>query len=85
MKLDQLAKDHFNDVDLNEMAPGGALHFTAADVKSDAAGVLEKICGIYHKVRPFLDWATRFFLIPKKIKAVIVSFMQLMDTVCPAS
>ncbi len=76
-------EQHFEMVDINAMAPGGSLHFTADDVQSSPAAVIPKICGIYHNVRPFLDWASRFFLIPKKVKAVIVAFVALMDVVCP--
>lgn len=74
---------HFENVDLAEWEPGGALHFDAEAVKEQPAVVLGKLCGVYHKIRPFLDWASRFFLVPKKAKAAIKAFMALNDVVCP--
>lgn len=77
--------EHFENVDLAQMEPGGANHFTAEDVRTSPAEVLGKVCNIYHVIRPFLNWASNFFLIPKKVKMVLDSFVSLMDTVCPAA
>jgi hypothetical protein len=82
MNVDQL-EDYFENVDLAQMQPGGANYFTAEEVKFDPGAVLQKICNVYHIIRPFLEWAEKFFLIPKKVRAVIGSFTTLMDTVCP--
>lgn len=82
MKLAQV-EEHFDALDLNTMAPGGDLHFTPADVLSKPAVVISKICGIYHKVRPFLSLASELFLIPAKWRAALKSYMSLMDQVCP--
>lgn len=44
---------------------------------------LDKVCEIYQKVRPVFEFLSNFWLIPKKWKALIVVFMQTMDTLCP--
>ena len=83
MKLEQV-EAHFDALDLKTMAPGGALHFTAADVKSQPADVLTKVCGIYQKVRPFVALASDLFFVPKKWRDALKSYMALMDQICPA-
>lgn len=83
MNAEQL-EDHFDGVDETQLQPGGTLHFTAEEVKLDPAAVLVKVCGIYQIVRPFISWAAKFFLIPKKIKNILTQFITLMDQVCPA-
>jgi len=80
-QLKQLERQ-YQDVDLQEMQPGGPLYFTENDVAYDP-GIAQKICGIYQKVRPFLSWASGFFLIPKKVRAVVSAFILLMDRLCP--
>lgn len=80
---EQQVEQHFESLDLNEMKAGGALHFSAADVKAKPAEVLGKVCGIYQKVRPFLELASNLFLIPKKWRDALKTYMGLMDTVCP--
>jgi hypothetical protein len=82
MKLIEV-EEHFDALDLKTMAPGGALHFTAADVKAKPADVITKVCGVYQKVRPFLSLASELFLIPAKWRAALKSYMALMDQVCP--
>lgn len=82
MKLAQV-EEHFEALDLNEMAPGGALHFSPADVTTKAGDVIGKVCGIYQKVRPFLSLASELFLVPAKWRAALKSYMALMDGLCP--
>jgi hypothetical protein len=84
MQFEQL-DEHFSALDTSSMASGGADHFTAEDVQAKPLEVLGKVCTIYQKVRPFLTFASSFFLIPKKWKDVIKGYMELMDTLCPAS
>lgn len=76
---------HYENFDIAKMKEGGDLYFTAEQVQAAPAEVIPKICGLYQAIRPFVDWASRFFLIPKKIKTVLKGFMELMDKVCPAS
>lgn len=73
--------EHFEQVDEAKMQEGGENFFTVADVQNNAAIVLPKIGAIYQTVRPFLLWASKFVLIPKKVKNVIKAFMALMDNV----
>lgn len=49
--------------------------------QADAFDLLEKVADIYKAVRPFLDWADSFFLIPKKIRRVVTVFITFMDGV----
>lgn len=74
---------HFDAVDEATMAPGGALYFDHAESKQNPGGVLVKVCGIYRTVRPALDFASRFFLFPGKVKNVLKTFIGLMDGLCP--
>jgi len=83
MKLQQV-EEHFEKLDLSDMAPGGTNHFTAADVQAKPIEVIGKVCGIYQKVRPFLSLASELFLIPKKWRDALKSYMALMDQICPS-
>lgn len=85
MTTSEQLEDHFDAVDESKMQPGGEFFFTQQEVKDSPGTVIPKICGIYQTIRPFLDWASRFFLIPKKVKTVIKGFMALNDTLCPAA
>lgn len=59
----------------------GAMKFTAADVAANPGDVLKKICDIYRKIKPILQWIIKF--VPATWKAPIELFCKLMDTVCP--
>lgn len=76
-------ESHFDAVDEAQLEPGGALHFDAAEAQANPAAVLTKVCGLYRTVRPFLNFASNFFLVPGKVKKVIQTFMGLMDGLCP--
>lgn len=80
---EQQVNEHFDNLDLSEMAPDGGLGFNAADAKANPGEVIGKICTIYHKIRPFLDLVDNLFFIPKKWREAIKSYMVLMDAVCP--
>ncbi|MEO8568328.1 MAG: hypothetical protein ABI419_04315 [Ginsengibacter sp.] len=75
--------DHINKADLSQYQKGAAGNFRAADVKTDAGGVLQKVCGIYHVIRPILQAILKIPFIPEKWKEVIKTFIGLMDTLCP--
>lgn len=45
--------------------------------------LMSKICGVYKKVRPFLEVVTSLFFIPKKWKTPILTLMAVMDGICP--
>jgi hypothetical protein len=82
--MEQL-EEHFETLDEAKTQPGGEFDFSPEDVKANPAGVIEKLCPFYQSVRPFFDWTTRFFLIPKKVKTWVVAFMGAMDKLCPES
>lgn len=74
---------YFDKLNLSEFKIGGKKYFTSANIKNDPSGVIEKICSIYRKVRPFLAAILVIPFIPKKIKDAIRVFMDLMDKLCP--
>lgn len=74
---------YFEKLNLSEFKKGGKKYFTAADVKKNPGEVIEKICSIYRKVRPFLILILSIPFIPKKIKEAIKTFIDLMDKLCP--
>jgi hypothetical protein len=51
--------------------------------KASPAEVMSKVCGIYQKVRPFLELAANLFFLPKKWRTPIQSFMLVLDGLCP--
>lgn len=67
---------------IKQMQPGGNLYFTKRDVQTNPAQVLGKICGVFAIVRPFVKWASTFFLVPAKWKRILNEFITLLDTMC---
>ena len=74
---------YFEKLNLSEFKSGGKKYFTPADVKKDPSGVIEKICELYHKVKPFLEIIIKIPIIPKKIRDAVKVFMDMMDKLCP--
>lgn len=68
---------------LKHMKPGGNLYFTPREALQNPAKVLEKVCGVYHIVKPFVKWASTFFLVPGKWKRILKEFITLLDGLCP--
>lgn len=56
-----------------------------AGAKASPDEIMGKVCGIYQKVRPFLEVITSLFFIPKKWRTAILSFMAVLDGLCPGS
>lgn len=52
--------------------------------KATPGEIITKACGVYRKVRPFLEVYTSLFFVPKKWKAPVITFMVFMDGLCPA-
>lgn len=50
---------------------------------ADPGEIIGKVCGVYKKVRPFLEVINSLFFLPKKWRAAIASFMLVMDGLCP--
>jgi hypothetical protein len=76
MTIAQLNR-HAEAIDLDSMR---SLEISA---EMPASQIIGKICGIYQKVKPFLEFMSRLFFIPKKWKVVVLAFMTAMDTLCP--
>ncbi len=76
---------HIKSADLTKYQASGAQHFTAEDVKTNATGVLQSFCGIYHVVRPILVVISNFPLIPAAWRAAVTTFIGLGDSICPGS
>ena len=53
--------------------------------KAGPEEILQKICGIYQKVRPFLEVVASLFFIPKKWRDAIKTFMSILDGLCPGA
>jgi hypothetical protein len=85
MKKVELAEKKMNAIDLKSMEPGGTDYFTAADVKVNPGEVLGKVCGIYQKVRPFLELVSDLFFVPKKWRDSLDKYIALMDQICPGA
>lgn len=66
-----------------EIQPGGSLHISRQELQVNPGAVLEKVCGIYNRVRPILIFGGGFWLVPKKWRESIKQFTALMDTLCP--
>lgn len=75
---------HFESVDLSQFTEGGTHHFSAKSVAAAPADVLNKVCGIYRVVRPFLVLVSNFPLLPVKWREAIKIFIGLLDSICPS-
>ncbi|MBO9659219.1 MAG: hypothetical protein J7527_10385 [Chitinophagaceae bacterium] len=75
--------EHFEKADLSQFQKGGANFFEATNVSKAPGDVLQKVCGIYQVVRPFLKLVANLPLIPQKWKDAIKTFTDLMDSLCP--
>lgn len=74
--------------ELNDYADKLETEGMIADVTADGAKatpgeIITKACGVYRKVRPFLEVYTSLFFLPKKWKAPVITFMVFMDGLCP--
>lgn len=56
---------------------------TPEGAKATPDEIMTKVCGIYHKVRPFLELVASLWFLPKKWRTPIVSFMMVLDGLCP--
>jgi hypothetical protein len=61
----------------------GEATLTAGAAKASPGEIITKACGVYHKVKPFLEVYTSLFFLPKKWKAPVLTFMVFMDGLCP--
>jgi hypothetical protein len=72
------------ELDLKRFQPGGTHHFTAEDVTKGPGDILKKLCELYRHIRPIIEAIANFPLIPKTWRDAIRTFMNLLDTICPA-
>jgi hypothetical protein len=81
MTISELNK-HADTLDTNGMV--GENSFIAPDgARADPGEIIGKVCGVYQKVRPFLEVITNLFFIPKKWRSAVMSFIVVMDGLCP--
>lgn len=71
---------HADDIEVNGLLSEAVL--TDAN-DEDGSGVMGKVCGVYKKVRPFLEVVTKLFFLPQKWRQPIVALMVVMDGLCP--
>ena len=79
MTFSQL-NEHAEKLELEGMAEA---FITAEGAKASPEEILSKVCGIYQKVRPFLEVVASLFFIPKKWRDAIRTFMGILDGLCP--
>ena len=71
---------HVQAVDLSAFQAGGK-HYLAAGVAPAAA--LPNLCPAYKAIRPILVLLSTAVLIPATWRAVIKTFLSVMDVICP--
>lgn len=76
--------DHINKAKLSIFKEGGKKHFGIADIKTAPGDVLQKVCSIYHVIRPVLQGILLIPFIPATWKQAVKTFLNLMDTLCPS-
>lgn len=69
--------EHVDNIDLNELQKKAK---TAAATPEE---LQTKICEVYSKVRPVLDFLDSFWLVPQKWRKTISALMVTLDQVCP--
>lgn len=79
MTLSELNK-HADSLDVEGMISENSL--VAAKGPEEVIG---KVCGVYQKVRPFLEIVGNLFFIPKKWRAAIMTFVAILDGLCPTT
>lgn len=66
-----------------QLEQDGLLDEKGLTAAADDGDLMSKICGVYKKVRPFLEVITTLWFIPKKWATPIISLMAIMDGICP--
>lgn len=73
---------HADSLDVDGMVNEHSL-ITPEGAKATPDEIMAKICGIYHKVRPFLELFTNLWFLPKKLRTPVISYMVVLDGLCP--
>ena len=78
LTLDQLNK-HVESVNIDEMQIPHA-----RGIKATPEEIMGKICGVYQKARPILEFLANFgWIIPQKWRDIIKAFIAQFDKICP--
>lgn len=86
MQNTEQVEHSLDNFDPAQLQPGGALHFTAADVATDPNAVLAKVCGIYRGVlRPIMQVSKWIPFLGKKVRNTVADTEALLDQLCPES
>lgn len=80
--FDQL-NAHADTLDTDGMISEHSL-VTPEGAKATPDEIMVKVCAIYNKVRPFLELVASLWFLPKKWRTPILSFMLVLDGLCPA-
>lgn len=83
MTLEQI-EAHIESANLEQYDSLRAEGMAAAGAQQDLSGQLQKVCGIYRGIRPVLKVLLSFPLIPGSIKKALKTFVNVMDSICPA-
>lgn len=67
----------------DQLEQDGLLDEKGLTAAAEDGDLMSKICGVYKKVRPFLETITDLWFIPSKWKKPILSLMAIMDGICP--
>ena len=79
LTVDQLNK-HVEGINLDEME----LPQSRAAAKATPEEIVGKICGVYQKARPILEFLANFgWIIPQKWRDIIKAFITQFDKICP--
>lgn len=73
---------HADTLDIDGLVSEHSL-VTPEGAKANPDEIMAKVCGIYRKVRPFMDLVANLWFLPKKWRTPIQSFMMILDGLCP--
>lgn len=80
MQLEQV-EQHFDALDMKALK---AVSITPAEVKAAPGVVLQKVCTVYQKVKPFLVIIGGLFFVPRKWRDALTAFLVMLDVICAA-
>lgn len=58
-------------------------HVAKGGLEASKDGGIGTVAEIYHKVRPFLEFFSEAFFVPKKWRTVLVTFLMTLDGLFP--
>lgn len=75
--------EHISNSNLSEFEDFTLGSRSITDNAADTAGVLEKICKIYHVIRPILVIISKIPLLKQSWRSALKTFILTMDSLCP--